>query len=789
MEDTQRRHSQKPPGDDRVAVYTAVFGAYDDPPVVRQPDPALTYVLLTEDVAMQVPSPWQVMVVDRVFDDPQRDARRVKLLPHLFLGEFDISVWVDANCDLLALDLQTIHNLLGDADVAVCPHHSRRCLYDEARAVQELLMDSPELIERQMALYRGSEFPENFGLHGTMFLVRRLDTLLGRQFCHEWWTEVSRHSKRDQLSFDFVRWKSRARVQTLDLSHVDNPVFRWSGKHKVPRIPYSQSGNGQSASLPLPAPSGQPVAASPHPKARGLEASLVEQARSQLATQGYAEPIKLFSVQECQWLLKGLEVKGAPPAEWFKGNAVNHRAFYDAATDWRIMSRVIAAIGEHVVLWGAWLVNREPGEKHPWHSDIESSAPQGKTVSVWIGMRGTCAETSLKMAPGSHLFGITVQEKASQKGRRRQDICDEDIGAWTEECGAAEAPRLVPMQDGEALFFDGRIWHGSNNLSPELRRTALLLQYASVDTPIRMPVPYQCEWPFQMLERPLPPCLLVKGVDRVQVNRIVPSPPLPYATGERRLHSTVASADPSSLKGIVSPGWKAHILFEGTTHGLADVRSHVSLLQPGRCPHPPVQHPEEEFKLMLKGEVEAYFPDLRHEPDGGRRRLRPGDITYTPAGFYHTVSSVGPEPARYMMCKWIADPSGATPSLGFAQVTVPPSGGEDAVKGDGCWHKTVLFEGPTACLSKLRCHVTTVEPGGGHAPRVDSYDIMIVVLEGEVLSLGQRMGKDGVLFCAAGIPHGMENVGTVPARYLVLELHGGRMTTRLLREEGVTGSA
>jgi quercetin dioxygenase-like cupin family protein len=137
-----------------------------------------------------------------------------------------------------------------------------------------------------------------------------------------------------------------------------------------------------------------------------------------------------------------------------------------------------------------------------------------------------------------------------------------------------------------------------------------------------------------------------------------------------------------------------------------------------------------------------------------------------------------------MMCKWIADPSGVAPPLGFGQFAIPASSGREAVKGEG-WQQEVLFEGPTVCLSKLRCHVTTMEPGGGYAPHVDPYDMVIIVLEGEVHSLGQRVGKDGVLFCAAGVPHGMENPGAVPARYLVLELHGGRMTARLLREEGV----
>ena len=47
----------------------------------------------------------------------------------------------------------------------------------------------------------------------------------------------------------------------------------------------------------------------------------------------------------------------------------------------------------------------------------------------------------------------------------------------------------------------------------------------------------------------------------------------------------------------------------------------------------------------------------------------------------------------------------------------------------------------------------------------------IVVLEGEVETLGKRVGPHGVIFYAAGEPHGMRNAGNVIARYIVFEFH------------------
>jgi hypothetical protein len=52
------------------------------------------------------------------------------------------------------------------------------------------------------------------------------------------------------------------------------------------------------------------------------------------------------------------------------------------------------------------------------------------------------------------------------------------------------------------------------------------------------------------------------------------------------------------------------------------------------------------------------------------------------------------------------------------------------------------------------------------------------VLEGTLETLGTKVGQDSVIFYAAGEPHGMRNVGDVPAVYLVFEFHGRRLPHR-----------
>lgn len=222
---------------EKTAVYSAIFGAYDEPAPIRHPDPDIAYFLFADSAVKAPPPPWQLRTVPAVFADPQRDARRLKALAHLFLPEeYTVSVWVDGNCQIEHIRADAIRKLLGDADMALPVHAERTCIFAEGEALLTLgLYDSPGRIARQMTAYQIAGLPRDFGLHHTNFLIRRHNTPCCVRFGHEWWQQIHSYSKRDQLSFDFVRWKQpQCNISTLRMSYDANDMFRCSGVHKNP---------------------------------------------------------------------------------------------------------------------------------------------------------------------------------------------------------------------------------------------------------------------------------------------------------------------------------------------------------------------------------------------------------------------------------------------------------------------------------------------------------------------------------------------------------------------------
>lgn len=94
-----------------------------------------------------------------------------------------------------------------------------------------------------------------------------------------------------------------------------------------------------------------------------------------------------------------------------------------------------------------------------------------------------------------------------------------------------------------------------------------------------------------------------------------------------------------------------------------------------------------------------------------------------------------------------------------------------------------VFRAPTATLDELELHVTTLRPGETpHAPHQHPDEEVIIIREGTVETLlgdrTQRVGPGSVIFQAANQPHGIRNVGDVPAVYHVIKWNSPGMLSR-----------
>jgi quercetin dioxygenase-like cupin family protein len=217
-------------------------------------------------------------------------------------------------------------------------------------------------------------------------------------------------------------------------------------------------------------------------------------------------------------------------------------------------------------------------------------------------------------------------------------------------------------------------------------------------------------------------------------------------------------------------GWRPYPIFGISTANVGDLGCHASALSEKHCPHPPHTHDEEEILLVLDGEVNIILPDARPSQKNQRRRLQAGQFVYYPLNFRHTLETVSRRPANYLMFKWRNGAPGGGEQLGFGQFELSAMPGPVG-ESEG-FQAHFLFEGPTAYLARLHCHASVLAPGAGYEPHADAHDVAIVVLAGQLETLGQRVHPYSVIFYPAGELHGMRNPGAATAKYVVFEFHG-----------------
>lgn len=229
----------KPAG--RIAVYTAIAADYDCLKIPTEIDPDCDYYCFTDrDIG------WQDVWIRREFtwhhDDPARVSRQVKHLPHEYFPDHEWSIWIDANLQLNCAPPVLMPQAPQAWDFACWRHPFRDCLYAEATACVREGKDDPATIQAQIERYREQDFPEHAGLMENNVLVRRHHAPALIDLAQAWWEEISRGSRRDQLSFPIVAAQRSLRIALLgpDGNNARNdPRLRFYS-HTLPRPAWSR---------------------------------------------------------------------------------------------------------------------------------------------------------------------------------------------------------------------------------------------------------------------------------------------------------------------------------------------------------------------------------------------------------------------------------------------------------------------------------------------------------------------------------------------------------------------
>jgi Protein of unknown function (DUF616) len=216
-------------------IYTTIAGSVDN---LREPEeitPGATYICFTNELNFKSDI-WQIRPFpDTSFnDDNVRRARMIKILPHSFLPEYEISVWVDGNFSIKKDISLFVEQSLQEHDLAFFGHPEKRSgLEDKANACIKFKKDNPELILAQINAYRSAGIPMDLPVVASGIIARRHNMPETKMAMNDWWDEIKKYTGRDQISFPYIAHLHELKYKIIDINIRENSFFRWYEHNRI----------------------------------------------------------------------------------------------------------------------------------------------------------------------------------------------------------------------------------------------------------------------------------------------------------------------------------------------------------------------------------------------------------------------------------------------------------------------------------------------------------------------------------------------------------------------------
>lgn len=206
----------------KIAVYTAIFGNYD---ALHEPEfysEDIDYYLVSDEPPKETSGFIWVNAkkwVPSELTSPVMRNRYVKMHPHVLFPEYRYAVYMDGTITVKN-DFHFFVSKKSKIGISPLAHPHVDCLFHEAFYQCQTDRISVDDVCPQMQRYLNEGMPIHFGLPEMRVFGVDLQNPIAGFILDEWWDELQRGAWRDQFSFMYVLWKHGYCIR-------DIAVFPW----------------------------------------------------------------------------------------------------------------------------------------------------------------------------------------------------------------------------------------------------------------------------------------------------------------------------------------------------------------------------------------------------------------------------------------------------------------------------------------------------------------------------------------------------------------------------------
>jgi len=211
-------------------IYTINLGKYDSLAEVKKQKGYDYFLFIDEYDDIYNTSNWTIIILPDFVRNLNlsiiKKQRYIKTHPHIFFPDYDLSIYMDSNFKIKGdIDEFLMRILSPKQSIYILEHPERNQIQEEFKLVKILKKDNKSMINKIRKRYNRINFPDNTGLVETCLMIRKHKDITCINIMENWFEEIRNYSHRDQLSFNYVLWKTNKQIKYLSKKFCSEYLF------------------------------------------------------------------------------------------------------------------------------------------------------------------------------------------------------------------------------------------------------------------------------------------------------------------------------------------------------------------------------------------------------------------------------------------------------------------------------------------------------------------------------------------------------------------------------------